>query len=58
VAVEGLISVEPGFVTISPEESNYATGPASAMVGGVGWISVVEGTTIGGLPKEWTTFQR
>jgi hypothetical protein len=35
VAVEGLISVEPGFVTMGPDESNYATAPASA---GVGWI--------------------
>jgi hypothetical protein len=34
VAVEGLISVEPGFVTISPDESYDATGPASSMVGG------------------------
>jgi hypothetical protein len=34
VAMEGLISVEPGVVTMSPDESNDATGPASAMVGG------------------------
>jgi hypothetical protein len=34
VAVEGLISVEPGIVTMGPDESNDATGPASAMVGG------------------------
>jgi hypothetical protein len=34
VAVEGLISVEPGVVTMGPDESNVATGPASAMVGG------------------------
>jgi hypothetical protein len=34
VAVEGLISVEPGVVTMGPDESNDATGPASAMVGG------------------------
>jgi hypothetical protein len=33
VAVEGLITVEPG-VTMGPDESNDATGPASAMVGG------------------------
>jgi hypothetical protein len=30
----GLISVEPGFVIMGPDESNDATGPASAMVGG------------------------
>jgi hypothetical protein len=34
VAVEGLISVEPGVVTMGPDESNDATCPASAMVGG------------------------
>jgi hypothetical protein len=34
VAVEGLISVEPGFVAIGPDESNCTTGPVSAMVGG------------------------
>jgi hypothetical protein len=36
VAVEGLISVEPGVVTMGPDVSNDATGPASAMVGGGG----------------------
>jgi hypothetical protein len=34
VAVVGLIPVEPGVVTMGPDESNDATGPASAMVGG------------------------
>jgi hypothetical protein len=34
VAVERLISVEPGVVTMGPDESNDATGPARAMVGG------------------------
>jgi hypothetical protein len=34
VAVEGLISVESGVVTMGPDESNDATDPASAMVGG------------------------
>jgi hypothetical protein len=34
VAVYGLISVEPGFVIMDPDESNDANGPASAMVGG------------------------
>jgi hypothetical protein len=34
VAVEGLISVEPGVVTMGPDESNDAIGPASAMGGG------------------------
>jgi hypothetical protein len=34
VAVEGLISVEPGVVTMGPDESNDATGPANAMVCG------------------------
>jgi hypothetical protein len=34
VAVEGLISVESGVVTMGPDESKNATGPASAMVGG------------------------
>jgi hypothetical protein len=33
-AVEGLISVEPGVVTMVPDEINDATGPASTMVGG------------------------
>jgi hypothetical protein len=33
VAVEDLISVEPGVVTMGPDESNCATGPASAMAG-------------------------
>jgi hypothetical protein len=33
-AVESLISVEPGVVTMGPDESYDATGPASAMVGG------------------------
>jgi hypothetical protein len=33
-AVEGLISVEPGVVTMVPDESNDVTGPASAMVRG------------------------
>jgi hypothetical protein len=35
VAVEGLISVEPGVVTMGPNESSDATGLARAMVGGV-----------------------
>jgi hypothetical protein len=34
VAVEGLISVESGVVTMDPDESNDSNGPASAMVGG------------------------
>jgi hypothetical protein len=34
VAVEGLISVEPAVVAMGPDESNDATGPASAMFGG------------------------
>jgi hypothetical protein len=34
VAVEGLISVEPGGVTMDPDESNDSTGPASVMAGG------------------------
>jgi hypothetical protein len=35
VAVEGLISVEPGFVTMGPDESIYATVRRPvAMVGG------------------------
>jgi hypothetical protein len=34
VAVEGFISVEPGVVTMGPDESNDAAGPASVMVGG------------------------
>jgi hypothetical protein len=33
VAAENLISVEPGVATVGPDESNDATGPASAMVG-------------------------
>jgi hypothetical protein len=31
--VEGLISVEPGLVTLGSDERNDATGPASATVG-------------------------
>jgi hypothetical protein len=34
VAVEGLISVKQSFVAMGPNESNYTTVPASAMVGG------------------------
>jgi hypothetical protein len=34
VAVDGLISVEPGVVTMGPDENHDATGPAIAMVGG------------------------
>jgi hypothetical protein len=49
--IVGLISVEPGFVTMGPDESSCATGPASAMVGGVGWISIVGGTTMVCCPK-------
>jgi hypothetical protein len=33
VTVEGLISVEPGFVAMGPDQSSYATGSASAMIG-------------------------
>jgi hypothetical protein len=34
MVVEGLISVAPGFVTMSPDESIDATGSASSMIGG------------------------
>jgi hypothetical protein len=34
VAVEGLISVEPGFVAMGPDGSDYTTDPTSAMVAG------------------------
>jgi hypothetical protein len=59
VTVEGLITVEPGFVTMGADESNDASGPASAMVG-VGrkdFLSLEVGRLVG-RPKEWTTFQR
>jgi hypothetical protein len=58
VAVEGLISVEPGFVTMGPDESNDATGPASAMVGGGKKDSLsLKVRRLVGCPKR-TTFQR
>jgi hypothetical protein len=46
VAVEGSVRL----YAMCQDKGKCTTGPASAMVG--------EGTTIGELPKEWTTFQR
>jgi hypothetical protein len=34
IAMEGLVSVEPDFMAKGPDESNYTTVPASAIVGG------------------------
>jgi hypothetical protein len=51
-AMEGLISVEPGVMTMGPDESNDASGPASAMVrGGRKDVLSLEVRRLMGCPK-------